>query len=127
MKKVLLFFAVFTMMALTSCMIDLDSRIDYSVADDSRTVVTFLHSPTCNYSKAAREYIEQTYPNAAIRYIDIDLEGNKRYLKAAQQDYGLGSFIQTPVICFGNNHIEGWDYNKRLLLDDYILPYLKEQ
>ena len=118
--------AVFTMTALTSCMFDIEGTTDYSVAENSQTVITFLHSPTCGYSCAAKEYVTTTYPNAAIRFIDVDLEGNYFYLKAAKQDYGLGSFIDTPVICFGNLHISGWDYDKRRQLDVFIQPYLRK-
>lgn len=107
-------------------MMDFEGTTDMSVAEQSQTVVTFLHSPTCGYSNAAKKYVDETYPNAAIRYIDIDLPGNREYLKAARQDYGLSKDISTPVICFGNQHIEGWDYNKRQMLDIYIQPYLKK-
>ncbi|MBR1825132.1 MAG: hypothetical protein IJ770_00910 [Alphaproteobacteria bacterium] len=128
MKKIVFILcAVFTLTTLTSCMWDHENDTDYSVAENSLTVVTFLHSPTCGYSCAAKEYVTQTYPNAAIRFIDIDLAGNRYFLKAAKQDYGLDSYINTPVICFGPLYIEGWDYEKRQRLDDYIQPYLKTE
>ncbi len=127
MKKIVsLLVAFFAMTSFSACMWDLDSTTDMSVAEQSQSVVVFLHSPTCGYSKAAREYVTETYPNVAIQYIDIDLPGNRGYMKAASQDYGLGKEIATPVICFGNQHIEGWDYNKRQMLDIYIQPYLKK-
>ncbi len=128
MKKFLLFFlCVVSCFFLSSCVIDEENPTDYSVRDNSQDAVLFLHSPTCGYSCAAKNYIDKTYPNARIRYIDVDLEGNLYFLKAARQDYGVGNsdgFIQTPVICFGDRFIEGWDYNKAEALDSYILPYL---
>lgn len=128
MKKIVfLLVAVFAMTALTSCMIDVEGDTDYSIAQNSQNVITFLHSPTCGYSLSAKEYVTTIYPNAAIRFIDVDLEGNRFYLKAAKQDYGLGSFIDTPVICFGDKCISGWDYNKRQQLDAYIQPYLRKE
>ena len=129
MKKInLIIFALMTML-LSSCMFDLENGTDYSLIDNSQSVITFLHSPTCGNSCAAKKYVDETYPNAAIRYIDVDLEGNRMYLKAAKQDYGLGKNgqqIDTPVICFGNEYISGWTYEKRQLLDIYIQHYLKE-
>lgn len=123
MKKLLL--AVFILMALVSCVIDVEGKPDFSIIEKSYDVVYFLNSPTCGYSAAAKKYITETYPNAAILYIDIDDSGNRSYLKAAKYDYNLGSeTISTPIICLGANCISGWDYNKREMLDVYIQPYL---
>lgn len=120
--------AVFTMTALSSCVIDVESSTDYSVAEKSRDIAIFLHSPSCGYSCAALEYVETTYPNAALRVVDIDKKDNSFYLLAARQDYGLSKDkdIDTPVICFGSLYISGWDYDKRQQLDIYIQPYLKK-
>ena len=125
MRKLLYFLvAVFTITALTSCVIDVESEPDFSIKEKSRDLVYFLHSPTCGYSNAAKKYVNETYPNATIVFIDIDNEGNKEYLKAAKYDYDLGSDIPTPIICFGVNHIAGWDFYKREALDAYIQDYL---
>ncbi|MBP5353066.1 MAG: hypothetical protein J6Y91_04805 [Alphaproteobacteria bacterium] len=119
------------MISLCSCVYDFENDTDYSVKDNSQDVIIFLHSPTCSKSTAAKNYIDATYHSVRIRYIDIDLEGNRYFLKAAKQDYPLDSdgdgFIDTPVICFGDNYIEGWSYEKRKTLDDYILRYIPSE
>lgn len=133
MKKTVAFFSffiAFCAVALASCVIDGNDKVDFSVRDNSQTVIIFLHSPTCGYSTAAKQYIDETYPNVAIVYIDVDQRGNADYLKAAKQDYGAGegrSQVDTPVICMGNNFIEGWDFYKREKLDLWIKPYLREK
>lgn len=116
---------------MSSCMYDFPSTTDYSVRENSQDVIIFLHSPTCGYSLAAKEYIDKNYPSARIRFIDIDQKGNSYFLKAAQQDYGVGKdndgMISTPVICMGDFFIEGWDYYKREALDSHILRYLPSE
>lgn len=128
MKKVL--FYLMSCLLLSSCLIELDDETGYSLRENSQDVVIFLHSPTCAKSCSAKEYIEKTYPSAQVRYVDIDLQSNIYLLKAAKQDYGVGDsegFIQTPVICFGPQYIEGWDYDKRVALDGYIQRYLPKE
>lgn len=119
---------MFVALALASCVIDQEGKTDYSVRDNSQSAILFLHSPTCGYSNAAKKYITETYPNAAIWYVDIDERDNSYFLKAACQDYGLDkNDISTPVICLGDNFIEGWDFYKREKLDVLIQRYLKEK
>ena len=117
MRKLLYFLvAVFTITALTSCVIDVESEPDFSINEKSRNLVYFLHSPTCGYSNAAKKYVNETYPNATIVFIDIDNEGNKEYLKAAKHDYNLGSDISTFRITYTDkvhpfslsNHLNRW-------------------
>ena len=132
MKKFVFYCVCACCMILTSsCVYDFENDTDYSVKDNSQEAIIFLHSPTCSKSTAAKAYIDANYHSARIRYIDIDLEGNSYFLKAAKQDYPLDldhdGFISTPVICFGNNFIEGWDYEKRQALDNYILRYLPSE
>lgn len=124
MKKFLLFLvsAIVMLTSTTSCSVIDD---DFSVIEISRDYVVFLHSQTCGYSRSARVYIEMTYPNAKITYIDIDKEENADFLRTALKEYHLGTAIQTPVICFGAQHIEGWDSDKQRQLDLLIQPYLQ--
>lgn len=123
MKKIFIFFAFLAM--LSSCMYDFKDDTDYSVVENSQNRILFLHSPTCGYSKMAKEYIEQTYPNVPVWYVDIDKDENRYYLLAAKQDYKLGTTISTPIICMGNQYITGWDYNKRNEFDIYVERYSK--
>lgn len=124
MKKFLLFLvsAVLMLTATTSCTM-LDE--DMSVIEMSRDYVVFMHSPTCGYSKSARLYIEATYPNVKISYIDVDKDENADFLRAARKEYKLGTTLKTPIICFGSQHIEGWDSDKQRQLDMFIQPYLQ--
>jgi len=125
MEKKLLLMA-FALIALVSCVIDVEDKPDFSIKEKSYNVVYFLELPNCSYSAAAKKYITETYPNLAIVYMDINKKENKDYFKAARNDYNLGAGeIPTPIICLGGYCITGWDYNKRATFDEYVKSYLK--
>ncbi|MBR1648442.1 MAG: hypothetical protein IJ689_02460 [Alphaproteobacteria bacterium] len=108
-------------MALVSCEA-LDD--DFNIRSASSESVYFLHLPTCPRSNAAKAYIAAKYPDAKVIYIDISSSKNDYILEGAMNAYHLGNSAQTPIICFGANHIEGWDYSKEMILDEYIRNYL---
>lgn len=130
MKKVL-FFAVIVMacMGFVSCVVDLPSNPKFDIREESQDVAIFLHLTTCSYSKEARKYISEKYPNAKILFINIDGDGNRDYLKSAQYYYGFDKDekMATPIICLGNDCISGWSYDEARKFDQLILPYLKDQ
>ena len=126
MKKVCIILAMVSIM-LTSCVIDGEIIPSVNVKENSRNVVIFLYDATCERSVAAKQYFEENYFNAAHVYVDITGTNNLDYLKSVKYYYKNGDGnIQTPIICFGDNFIEGWDYTKENMVDVLIQPYLRK-
>lgn len=136
MKKVL-FFAVVMMACwgLQSCMMD-NSEPMLNVKEDSQTKVIFLKSSSCSRSFAAERYFRNSLQEKELKnlvmFVELDegAEGFDRgkaaeYLKSAKYYYNLGSDITTPVICFGENYISGWDYRDEAKVDALLQPYLE--
>ena len=117
--------AVFAIIPLISCSL-IDDNIDFSVSEMSVSEILFLDSPTCAYSRAARQYIDETYPDIAIRHIDIDDVRNEKYVRSASCDYNLGNFIDTPIICLGADCICGWNAEKKQKFDLLVIPYIRK-
>lgn len=117
----------FAVMALVSCVYDVEDKPDFSIKEKSSSKVYFLDLPNCSYSKTAKRYIMETYPNLVVEYKDLSKEENDPFFKAARNEYNLGrEEIPTPIICMGGYCITGWDYNKREAFDEYVKPYLHQ-
>jgi len=150
MKKIFLFTAITALaLNLSSCMIEGEASPSVNVKELSTKKVLFLKSASCSRSAAAERYLRQSFetwkeefnlPSDARleSYVDfIELDENapgfnmseaKDYLKSAEFYYNLddsdGS-IPTPIICFGENNICGWNYRDEGKVDVWIKHYLE--
>ena len=98
----------------------------YSIMNASQTEIHFFHLTTCSRSKSAMSYISEHYPDIKIKYIEISDERGEAFLKVALKEYKLGNSISTPLICCGNECIQGWDSEKRQLFDTYATRYTQK-
>lgn len=139
MKK-LLFFAILIMacVGLQSCMMD-NSEPMVNVKTESQSRIIFLKSSSCSRSAAAERYFQKVAQSSGldlkkfVYFIELDenAEGFDKgrameYFKSAKYYYNLGSDVNTPVICFGENCISGWDYRDEVKVDAWVKPYMEK-
>ncbi len=141
--------AMMAMVLLSSCVIE-DGSPDLNVKEQSKSKVLFLKSASCSRSAAAEKYFRTSFdtwkeelelPSNAklenyVEFIELDegapgfnMNKAKDYFKSAKYYYNLGkdgSAVSTPIICFGEKYICGWDYQSEAKVNVWIKSYLEK-
>jgi len=100
-------------------------------ADDSeicgKDKIYFFYQTACSHCHEAAKYIKNKYPNLTMVTLDVRQGNNLALLQKAAQKYNLNEQVGTPLICFGDNHIMGWDEQNKRLFDMFVKPFINNQ
>lgn len=91
-----------------------------AAAELSNDKIYFFTYKNCPRCKLADRYIRQKHPALKIERIDIaGVQNTLLYLECAAK-HGLGETAGVPLLCIGDDYIQGWGDDAPKRFDAYV-------
>ena len=124
MKKLGLLLIATLIVAGVSFCVSYFTGFSSKLIDDNH--IYFFEQSTCPHCHHAKAYIQKTYPNVAIQYMDVQKpENQKSFFACADKFYLDQTKLGTPLICMGQNVVLGWGEDQQKQFDEYVKIFMQ--